>query len=95
MNTTYFGCNFDVMVFKDSLSGTVLYLNFVKHESLLLYKEEISEISRRGIKMQSNNIVISKICYTFAPSFMQTWAGQSWSETGKVCAPNRTPIKRN
>jgi hypothetical protein len=53
MDTTYFGRNFGVMVFKDSLKGTVLYLNFVKHETLLLYEEGISEITRRGIKIES------------------------------------------
>jgi hypothetical protein len=53
MDTTYFGRNFGVMAFKDSLSGIMLYLNFVKHENLLLYEEGISGMSRRGIKIQS------------------------------------------
>jgi hypothetical protein len=53
MDTTYFGRNFGVMAFKDSTSGTMLYLDFVKHETLLLYERGIEEISRRGIKIQS------------------------------------------
>jgi hypothetical protein len=53
MDTTYFGRNFGVMAFKDSLSGTMLYLNFVKHETLLLYRQGIAEISRRGIDIKS------------------------------------------
>jgi len=53
MDTTYFGRNFGVMAFKDSLSGTMLLLEFVKHETLLLYETGIKEISRRGIEIQS------------------------------------------
>jgi hypothetical protein len=53
MDTTYFGRDFGVMAFKDSLSGTMLYLSFVKHETLQLYEQGIAEISRRGIKIQS------------------------------------------
>lgn len=33
MDTTYFGRNFGVMVFKDSLSGDFLYKQYVKHET--------------------------------------------------------------
>lgn len=53
IDTTYFGRNFGVMAFKDSLSGTMLLLDFVKHETLLLYYAGINEISRRGIEIQS------------------------------------------
>jgi hypothetical protein len=53
MDTTYFGRNFGVMAFKDSLSGTMLLLDFVKHETLLLYKAGIMEISRRGIEIKA------------------------------------------
>ncbi|MDR0832802.1 MAG: transposase [Candidatus Symbiothrix sp.] len=53
MDTSYFGRNFGVMAFKDSLSGTMLLLDFVKHETLLLYEAGIKEISRRGIDIQS------------------------------------------
>lgn len=52
MDTTYFGRNFGVMVFKDSLSGQALLLDFVKHETLLLYDAGIKEISRRGIEIR-------------------------------------------
>ncbi|MDA3616888.1 hypothetical protein O3P16_18935 [Chitinophagaceae bacterium LY-5] len=41
------------MVFKDSLSGQVLYKQYVKHETNKLYLAGIEEISRRGIKVQS------------------------------------------
>ncbi|GHT57286.1 hypothetical protein FACS18945_1200 [Bacteroidia bacterium] len=53
MDTSYFGRNFGVMAFKDSLSGTMLLLDFVKHETLLLYEAGIKEISRRGIYIQA------------------------------------------
>ena len=53
MDTTYFGRKFGVMVFKDSLSGQVLYKQYVKHETNKLYLAGIEEISRRGIKVQS------------------------------------------
>ncbi len=53
MDTTYFGRNFGVMVFKDSLSGTVLYKQYVKTETNTLYLKGIQEITRRGIKIRS------------------------------------------
>jgi len=53
MDTTYFGRSFGVMVFKDSLSGIILLKKYVKQETNLLYIEGLSEITRRGIRIQS------------------------------------------
>ena len=53
MDTTYFGRSFGVMVFKDSLSGIILFKKYVKQETNLLYIEGLSEITRRGIRIQS------------------------------------------
>ena len=53
MDTTYFGREFGVMVFKDSISGQVLYKQYVKHETNKLYFTGIEEITRRGIKTQA------------------------------------------
>jgi len=53
MDTTYFGRNFGVMVFKNSLTGEILYKNYVKHETNVLYIAGLSEIRRRGIHIQS------------------------------------------
>jgi len=53
MDTTYFGKSFGVMVFKDSLSGQVLFKQYVKQETNKLYVQGIEEIARRGIKIQS------------------------------------------
>jgi hypothetical protein len=53
MDTTYFGKKFGVMVLKDSLSGQILYKQYVKQETNKLYLSGIEEITRRGIKIQS------------------------------------------
>lgn len=53
MDTTYFGRTFGVMVFKDSLTGAILYKHYVKQETNQLYLKGIEEISKRGIKIQS------------------------------------------
>lgn len=53
MDTTYFGRQFGVMVFKDSITGQVLLTQFVKQETNKLYLQGVEEISRRGIKIQS------------------------------------------
>jgi hypothetical protein len=53
MDTTYFGKKFGVMVFKDTISGQVLYKQYVKQESNKLYLLGLEEITRRGIKIQS------------------------------------------
>ena len=53
MDTTYFGRIFGVMVFKDSLTGQVLFKQYVKQETNQLYLKGIEEIARRGIKIQA------------------------------------------
>ena len=53
MDTTYFGRKFGVMVFKDSITGQILYKQYVKQETNNLYLFGVEEISRRGIKIQS------------------------------------------
>jgi hypothetical protein len=53
MDTTYFGRRFGVMVFKDSISGQILYKQYVKQETNKLYFCGIEEISRRGITIQA------------------------------------------
>jgi hypothetical protein len=53
MDTTYFGRKLGVMVFKDSISGRILYKQYVKQESNKLYLTGIEEIARRGIKIQA------------------------------------------
>lgn len=53
MDTTYFGRKFGVMVFKDNISGQILYKQYVRQETNKLYSAGIEEISRRGIKIQA------------------------------------------
>lgn len=53
MDTTYFGRKFGVMVFKDSLTGQILFKQYVKQETNKLYRSGIEEIARRGIKVQA------------------------------------------
>ena len=53
MDTTYFGSTFGVMVFKDSITGQILYKQYVKQETNKLYLSGIEEITRRGIKIQA------------------------------------------
>ena len=53
MDTTYFGRKLGVMVFKDSISGQVLYKQYVKQETNKLYLTGLEAISRRGISIQA------------------------------------------
>jgi len=53
MDTTYFGRKLGVMVFKDSISGQILYKLYVRQETNRLYLSGIEEISRRGIKVRA------------------------------------------
>ena len=53
MDTTYFGRKLGLMVFKDSISGQILYKQYVKTETNKLYFSGVEEIARRGIKIQS------------------------------------------
>jgi hypothetical protein len=52
MDTTYFGRDFGIMVFKNSLDSIVLYKQYVRYETNALYLAGISEIIRRGINVQ-------------------------------------------
>jgi len=53
MDTTYFGRKFGVMVFKDSITGQILFKQYVKQETNKLYLLGIEQIARRGIKIQA------------------------------------------
>lgn len=53
MDTTYFGRQFGVMVFKDAYTGQILWKQYVKQETNKLYLQGIEEITRRGIKIQA------------------------------------------
>lgn len=53
MDTTYFGRHFGVMVFKDSITGQILFKQYVKHETNALYLAGLEEIVRRGINVQA------------------------------------------
>ncbi len=53
MDTTYFGRKFGVMVFKDAISGQIVWKKYVTQETNKLYLEGVTEITRRGIKIQS------------------------------------------
>lgn len=53
MDTTYFGRKFGVMVFKDSITGQILFKQYVQQETNKLYLLGIEEITRRGIRIQS------------------------------------------
>ena len=53
MDTTYFGRKFGVMVFKDSITGQILWKQYVKQETNQQYLCGIKEITRRGIKIQA------------------------------------------
>lgn len=53
MDTTYFGRKLGVMVFKNSLTGQILYKQYVQQETNKLYLQGIEEITRRGIKIQA------------------------------------------
>ncbi len=53
MDTTYFGRKFGVMVFKDAITGQILLKKYVKQETNKLYLEGITEIAKRGIKIQA------------------------------------------
>ena len=53
MDTTYFERKFGVMVYKDSISGQILYKQYVKQETNKLYLAGLEEIARRGIKIQA------------------------------------------
>lgn len=50
MDTTYWGSNFGVMVFKDSLTGENLLKYYVKHETNILYKKGIEELKNKGFE---------------------------------------------
>ena len=49
MSINGIGC-ISVMVFKDSISGQILYKQYVKTETNKLYLAGVEEIAKRGIK---------------------------------------------
>ena len=52
MDTTYWGRNFGVMVFKDAHNKKILWRKFVKYETVAYYKEGIEWLKNNGFKIQ-------------------------------------------
>ena len=61
MDTTYFGREFGVMVFKNTLDGCVLLTKFVTHETVKGYVDGISEIVSRGISVHPSYAMERKV----------------------------------
>lgn len=51
MDTTYWGTNFGVMLFKDSISKENLLKYYVKYETNALYKKGIRELKLKGFEI--------------------------------------------
>ena len=51
MDTTYWGRNFGVMLFKDALTKENLLKYYVKHETNSLYFQGVSELQEKGYKI--------------------------------------------
>ena len=51
MDTSYWGSNFGVMLFKDALTGENLLKYYVKNETNNLYKKGIEELQNRGFEI--------------------------------------------
>jgi hypothetical protein len=53
MDTTYWGRNFGVMLFKDAISGQNLLKKYVKYETNVLYQQGIIELEKKGFNIQA------------------------------------------
>ena len=53
MDITYFERSFGVMVLMDSISGQVLSVREVKHETNALYTEALNDLREKGVVIQS------------------------------------------
>jgi hypothetical protein len=53
MDTTYWGRNAGVMLFKDALSGENILKYYVKYETNALYIQGITELQNRGFTIQA------------------------------------------
>lgn len=53
MDTTYWGTNFGVMLFKDAYSGENLLKYYVDYETNGQYKRGIEELKKRGFEIQA------------------------------------------
>jgi len=53
MDTSYWGSNFGVMLFKDAYSGENLLKYYVDYETNKQYKNGIEELKKRGFEIQA------------------------------------------
>lgn len=53
IDTTYFGRNFGVMCFKDSITKTMLHKQYVRYETNELYRNGIEKIWSQFVVIQS------------------------------------------
>jgi len=53
IDTTYFGRNFGVMLFKDAITGNNLLVKYINHETNELYSNGIQELMEKGYEIQA------------------------------------------
>lgn len=63
IDATYWGRNWGILLAVDSASGMPLYLDFIKHERVIDYKNAVSSIEKRGYKIKG--IIIDGIQHLF------------------------------
>ena len=65
MDTTYFGRQLAVMIFKDSILGQILLMQYVKTESNKLYLTGVEEITKVGLKYSLSFAMDVRGCYHY------------------------------
>ena len=65
MDTTYFGRQLAVMIFKDSILGQILLMQYVKTESNKLYLTRVEEITKVGLKYSLSFAMDVRGCYHY------------------------------
>ena len=65
LDTTYFGRNFGVMCFKDSISKTLLHKQFVRYETKALYFEGVTAIRTKALIFNQLFVMVAKDCFIY------------------------------
>jgi hypothetical protein len=69
MDTTYFGTRLGVMVFKDSLSGQILYKQYVKKKPISFTYPALKKSVEEGLGYSPSSVMDVKDCCSYLRVF--------------------------
>ena len=84
MDTTYFGCDFGVLMLMDSISQQALSVDEVKYETNALYAAALNELREKALRYKVLSATGERDYYRCVPRFPRSYASFTRSKPSAV-----------